>query len=78
MKGMRDFRSQIDCLPGALSTRNSGKTVNKENCNPTPIMRQTATTYERAQLGLVQQEKVKAAKTYDRNMKIIEPSTYSN
>lgn len=55
---MRDFRSSIECLPGAatcLTARNK-ESDNKENFNP-KITRVLATSVEREQMGLVPQEK---------------------
>ena len=78
MKTMRDFRSAIDCLPGAQTCRNSDKKVvsNKENFSPG--IKQTATTFEKEQFGQMIREKVKQAKTYDRSMQLLEPETFIN
>ena len=76
MKDMRDFRSQIDSLPGSMTTRI--KVENKENNNPVKIARQTATTVEKTEMGYVPSEKIKSAKTYDRGMIVVEPATFNN
>ena len=65
---MRDFRSSIDCLQGGAScTSGRNHNQNKENINP-HISRGLATSVEREEMGMVKQERLRSAKTYDRSM----------